>query len=527
MAATASPSATDAAVEVLRAGGNAVDAAVAAAWALAVCEPSGSGLGGKTVMLIRFSTGKCVVIDGHSQAPAAASKKRISRAQQQIGYLACTIPSTVATLGYAHKLYGVLPLPRVMEPAIRLAEDGYPITHLHRRQLKWCQANLQASPATRDLFLNKGRPYREGDVFRQSALAGTLSRLAKSGTEDFYQGGIARDIVADMAEHGGLVTQQDLEDCARAVERNPVAADYRGYQVVGVPPPGGGLQVLLALKVLENCSPDELRKQPDRWYRIIAEVIHAVFRECESLPMTLEKMTHSVVQWFLSDERAAEIFRSLHEHHAEPARKTGKSDEPGETTHVCATDSRRNVVSLTQSVQSLFGAKVASEKLGFLYNNCLCTCPRYRHPYQLASRCVPRSNAAPTIVLANKASSTATSNHVPEGDSRPFLALGAAGSRRITSAILQVISSVIDRGLSLAEAVNNPRVHVMLSGKVHIEKSPVAEDLREHLAKRFGTVRIRASHSYFMGAVQAIQFEQDGRLAGMADPRRDGTSAGI
>jgi len=527
MASTAFPSATDAAVETLRAGGNAIDAAVAAAWALAVCEPSGSGLGGKTVMLIRFSSGKTIVIDGHSHAPADASKKRISRVQQQIGHLACTVPSTVATLGYAHRRYGVLPLQQVMEPAIRLAEDGYPISRLQRRQLKWCLAGLLASPAAGELFLKEGRAYQEGDVFRQPALARTLRRLARSGPDDFYTGEIARDIVADMAKHGGLITGQDLAESALPVERNPVAADYRGYPVVSVPPPGGGLPVLLALQVLQHCTPDELRGRPDRWYEVIADVLHSAFREWESLPVTIEKMTPSVVQWFLSEERAAEVFRGLHEPIAEAACKTGKRDEPGETTHVCAADGRRNVVSLTQSVQSLFGAKVANGKLGFLYNNSLRTCPRYPHPYQLASRCTPRSNAAPTIVLTKRASSAATSNHPAETDSKPFLALGAAGSRRITSAVLQVVSSVIDRGLTLAEAVSAARVHVMLNSAAHIEESPVAADLQERLARRFGAVRIRARRSYYMGAVQAIQFGQDGSLIGMADPRRDGASGGL
>jgi gamma-glutamyltranspeptidase/glutathione hydrolase len=527
MAATAFPSATDAAVEIFQSGGNAIDAAVAAAWALAVCEPSGSGLGGKTLMLIHFAAGRNVVIDGHSQAPAAVSKKRVKRSQQKKGYLATTIPATVATLGYAHRLYGALPLQRVMEPAIRLAEEGYPVTRLHSRQLKWCLADLRASPTANALFLAGGRPFMEGNMFRQPILARTLRRLAQFGTDDFYKGGIGRDIVEDMTEHGGLITQQDLEDCALPIERNPVTTSYRGHQVISVPPPGGGLQVLLALKILENCSPAELRDETHGWYKIIAQVLRAVFRECDSSPVTLENLTPSAFKWFLSDERAAEIFRSLNWRNAGLSLQKPKQDEPGETTHLCTGDSRGNAVSLTQSIQSLFGAKVANEKLGFLYNNCLSTCPRYHHPYQLAGRCIPRSNAAPTIVLTNRSCSTGAPDEGPPSDWRPILVLGAAGSRRITAAILQVTSSVIDRGLSLAEAVNSPREHVMLSGKVHIEKSSVASDLREHFAKRFGEVRIRARHSYYMGAVQAIQFGQDGSLIGMADPRRDGTSGGI
>lgn len=527
MAATAFPAATDAAVEMLRAGGNAIDAAVAAAWALAVCEPSGSGLGGKTVMLVHLATGKDIVIDGHSQAPAAASKKRISRTQQQTGYLASTVPSTVATLGYAQRLYGALPLHQVMAPAIRLAEDGYPISRLQWRQLRWCLAELQASPSAAGLFLNGGLPFREGAVFRQPELAGTLQRLAHAGTDDFYTGEIARDLVDDMARHGGLITKADLAESALPVERSPVVADYRGYPVVSIPPPGGGLQVLLGLKVLENWSSDELCENPEVWHKIIVEVIHAVFCEAESLPMTGEKLTPSAVQWFLGNKRAAEIYGQLQESKMEPRRQSCKPDEPGETTHLCTADGQGNVVSLTQSIQSLFGAKVANAKLGFFYNNCLRTCPRHPHPYQLAGRCVPRSNAAPTIVFTKEFSSAGAGMGVFEVEHKPCLALGAAGSRRIISAILQVISHVMDRGLSLAEAMDSPRGHVMLSGKVHVEKSAETIRLKPYWTRRFGKVRIRARRSYFMGAVQAIQFGQDGTLMGMADPRRDGTSGGL
>jgi gamma-glutamyltranspeptidase/glutathione hydrolase len=542
MAATAFPAATDAAVAMLRAGGNAVDAAVAAAWALAVCEPSGSGLGGKTVMLIRFSSGKSLVIDGHSRAPAAASRQRITRAEQQTGYLAATVPTTVATLGYAHRLYGELPLEQVMAPAIGLAEEGWRVTRLHQRQLKWCRAGLRASLAAGRLFLKKGQPYEEDDVFRQPVLAGTLRRLAQCGPDDFYRGAIARDIVEDLAKHGGLIGEQDLAENARPVEREPVAGDYRGHSVISVPPPGGGLPVLLALRVLEQCSPEDLRGQPERWRWRIAQVLQAVFRECDASPLTLERMTGSAMQWFLSAERAAEMFRRLEAPDAHAPCRTGALEGPGETTHVCAADGRGNVVSLTQSLQSLFGARVAGEKLGFLYNNCLRTCPRYPHPYQLAGRCIPRSNAAPTIVLSGvdavdsvdgvdrmgaAAGVDGAALRGRQGRARPFLALGGAGSRRITSAVVQVISNIIDRGLSLAEAVSAPRVHVTAGGKVHLERSPDEPPLPAHWAQKFASMRVRPSHSYFMGAVQAIQFAPDGRLVGMADPRRDGASAGI
>jgi len=526
MVTTAFPSASEAAIEILRAGGNAIDAAVAAAWALAVCEPSSSGLGGQTTLLIRFANGKTLVVDGYSQAPAAVSTGRVSSKEQQKGYRACTIPSTPATLEFARKRYGVLPPAKVMEPAIRLAEDGYAITRLQRLQTKWCQKDLLASPAAARLFLKEGRPFRVGETFRQKELAATLRRLADVGAEDFYQGQIARAIAEDMTRNDGLITEKDLADYKVPVERDALAVTYRDHQVVSVPPPGGGLQVLLGLKILEQFPSDDLTLQIDRWYEVLAEVTYAVFRERDRFVVHPRALTPSLLKWLLSDERASEIAKRIQ---ADCSENTSELDteEPGETTHLCTVDSHGNVVALTQSIQSLFGAKVANGQLGFLYNNYLCTCKRRRHAYHLGSRCIPQSNIAPTLVLGNSLYGEVGS----EGDvgygGKPLLVLGAAGSRRITSALLHVISGVIDRGISLEEAVSLPRVHGLRSRKVHIERPAAAEPLLKRLEKRFRNVTIRAPYSYSMGGLQAIQFRKDRTLVGVADPRRDGTAAGL
>jgi gamma-glutamyltranspeptidase/glutathione hydrolase len=183
-------------------------------------------------------------------------------------------------------------------------------------------------------------------------------------------------------------------------------------------------------------------------------------------------------------------------------------------------------VALTQSIQSLFGAKVANGQLGFLYNNYLCTCKRRRHPYRIGSGCIPQSNIAPTVVWRNRLHDKA-GEQVDAGITGPLLVLGAAGSRRITSAILHVISGVVDRGMSLEEAVSLPRVHGLRSRKVHIERPAATEPLLRRLEKRFQKVVIKAPHSYSMGAVQAIRFANDRILVGMADPRRDGAAAAL
>jgi gamma-glutamyltranspeptidase/glutathione hydrolase len=522
MAATAFPAATDAALQTFRAGGNAIDAAAAAAWTMAVCDASGSGLGGQTIVLIRAASGAMIVVDGHSRAPAAVSQKLVRRRHQRRGHRACTVPTTPAALGYIQNTLGRLPAAEVFEPAIRLATEGYAITRLQAQQLRMCLAHLRDSPAMATLFLREGRrPYRAGQTFRQPALAATLRRLSTEGIGDFYRGAIARAIVEDMQRNGGLITDADLASAEAPAVREPCRHEYRGYRVISPGPPAGGLQILFGLNILQQLDAADLTESADRWYEMMAQTTRIIFCERDRWAVHPRDLTPSFLRWFLSDERAREHASALMKP-APPARN-GSSEEPGETTHLCTADAEGNVVSLTQSVQSLFGAKAANAELGFLYNNYLYTCPRHQHPYQLESRCLPQSNAAPTLVL-DRDGKPRDGN---ERACRPILVLGAAGSRRIASSILQVISSVLDRGLALSDAVGQPRVHALARGKVFVEDQALTDSLRGRLARRFDSVSTKSYPSWYMGSLQAIGFARDGTMSGAADPRRDGSAGGF
>jgi gamma-glutamyltranspeptidase / glutathione hydrolase len=509
---TAFPDATDAALEMLRAGGNAVDAAVAAAWALSVCEPAASGLGGQTTLLSYQADGTVRIIDGHSFGPLAASRATVTSREQRVGHRACVIPSTPATLEYARQRYGVLTARQVLAPAIGIAETGYAVTLLQRRQIKWVLGHLRASDAT-EQFLTKGQAPQVGCLLRQPRLARTLRRLGDHGADDFYRGEMSRAILRDMASHGGLITREDLETCTLPVEREPLRTSYRGLEIVSAPPPGGGLQLLMALKLLEWFLPAGSPRTVEDWYDAIARATYASFREREESPLGPEDFTAPVRDRCLSAAR----LEALAARYAEGPRLGPAPpvwEDPGDTTHLTVSDRAGNVVALTQSIQSVFGAKVANAELGFVYNNYLATCPRSSHPYGLSSRCLPRSNAAPTLVLGGT-----------PGARRPLLALGAAGSRRIISAIQQVISSVVDRGFLVDEAVAAPRVHALLGGEVWLEEPAASLGQIALLESHFLKVKRRPSLSYGLGSVQALQWLPDGTLLSAADPRRDGTGA--
>ncbi|MFQ5639327.1 MAG: gamma-glutamyltransferase [bacterium] len=504
---TASQHASEAALHILSQDGNAIDAAIAAAFVLSVCEPSGSGIGGQTSLMIHLANGKTVYLDGHSFAPAAVSLQRVAAKQQRFGFRACTVPSTVATLEQARVRFGVLGMDSVLEPAIRLAHDGFFVTDLQQRQAKWCLNDL-GTPGRKPRILRINR-WLNDTRLRQPTLCKTLQRMAKYGAQDFYHGALADDIATDMAQNQGLLTAKDLASTRLPVSRKPISITYRGYEVVSTPPPGGGLQLLLALKILERLYEPESHTDMCDWYEAVALAVFAAFEEREKFSIHPDDFTTSIKNWVLSDARSDEIACKLALQQHLPV-VAADDEEPGETTHLCVADKHGNTVSLTQSIQSLFGANVANWKLGFLYNNYLVTCPRYRHPYQLGRQCLPRSNAAPTLVFR---------------DGKLLMALGAAGSRRIISSILQVISRTIDLKMPVAKAMAAPRVHALLDGKVWLEKPAANKKTVHKLSNLFDKVELRSKHSFVMGGAQAISITESGKHAA-ADPRRDGQAGG-
>lgn len=501
------PDAAEAGAAMLRRGGNAVDAACAAAWALAVCEPAESGLGGQTIMLIREPDGACVVLDGHSRAPRGVTRSRVGRRAQDVGAAAMTVPSTVATLAAAQRRFGRLTLAEALGPAVALAEEGYRITALQRTQLRWMVRRWPVGSVEAATFLRDDRESRlprVGEVMRQPRLAATLGRLAARGAEEFYHGDMAREIVNDVQNRGGVLCEEDLRGLDLPAMRAVLGAEYRRWRVISAPPPSGGLQVLLALRLLEerldpSCGEEE-------WRRELALATLAAFKERERWADHPADLRESELRWLVSRERVQGILdRAAGLGGADCRDRAG---EAGNTTHLCAADKWGGVVSLTQSIQSVFGAKTVHPTLGFVYNNYLSTCVRRPHPYRLKGGCLPQSNAAPTLVL--------------DAESRPVLALGSAGSRRITSSVVQVISGVLDRGMSLEEAVAAPRAHALLSGALWHERSVPGGCV----GALFGMgLRAKAASGYRMGAVHALAWDEHGRVRGSADPRRDGRSA--
>jgi gamma-glutamyltranspeptidase / glutathione hydrolase len=501
MVATQHYLATDAGVEMLEAGGNAIDAAVAAAYALGICEPAASGLGGQTMMLIHLAKSRrTFALDGSSRAPNLTSLAALTEADRRRGYRATTVPSTPAVLNYARYKYGTLPPEAVLAPAIRLAEEGYLVTELQRRLTRRERRNLRAGSAASLFLKDAHRTYQAGERFKQPVLAATLKRLAEKGTFDFYTGQIAEAIHADMVRNDGLVRMEDLAQIPRPIERRPVTCNFENARIFTFPPPGAGRTLIEMLNIISQVPARDRNPDTPRGALCLAHVIQQAFRDRSDRPFDPNFYTQVSRKRMISIEYAQKVSKQI--------RKQIRTR--GETTHLSVMDRFGNVVALTQSIERVYGACVATPELGFLYNNYMMAfeTDNMQHPYYLRPNAAPWASVAPTIIFHGK---------------QPWLAIGSPGSERIVSSILQVLLRLPRQ--SAFDAVAAPRLHCSLEGVVSLEASCMRSDIPDTL-QRFGfEIDKRDPYSFYLGCVQMVQREGENFL-GVADPRRDGSAGG-
>lgn len=540
--ASASVFATEAGARILAEGGNAVDAAVAAAFALAVTEPSMSGLGGRASIVVRTPDGRVHGIDGLNQVPRGYRPDVAPP-----GYDRAAVPGVPAALGRLHREHGSLPLERVLAPAIRLAEEGFVLPEPEADRFASAADDLReiGAGARGTYLLDDGSSPEAGTLFRQPYLAAVLRAIGQEGVDVFYRGWIADSIDADMRRAGGFVTREELA-AYEALPALPVQGTYRGYGVVSNFRPASGHSVIEALHILEALDPagTELSDRgPDgeaRWAALVGQAMglaiadrnregsseEEVARLLTSVPFARERARDVVVPPRTGagapDHDASEAAASDRGARlppdarlaARPARGPTREPRPGTlvtaptdreaTTHLSAADGAGMVVALTQSLGPSMGTRLVAPGLGFLYATRLGTEPGSR----------PSSTIAPTILLDHR--------------DAPVLALGGAGDARIISAVIQVLSRVVDRGMTLEEAVAAPRVHPDGPLTLRIEDGPLAgwpNSVRERLES--WDLSLVPSPSGYFGRVHAVApLALDGSVLGVAEPRWNGGAAG-
>ena len=521
--------AADIGAEVLADGGNAVDAAVAVGFALAVTLPRAGNIGGGGFMLVYDAeSGETTAIDYREMAPLGATRDMFldenGKADPRLSrnsHLASGVPGTVAGFWHAHQDFGQLPWQRLLEPAISLARDGIVVSYDLATQLRKRKERNCGNEATcRYFYKADGEPYEFGERLIQSDLADTLQLIADKGSDGFYRGAIAEMIVAEMEAGGGLIDMASLAAYKPAV-RDAIRTNYRGYEIVTMPPPSsGGVHVLQMLNVLSHFPIADMGRGSADSIHLLAEVMRRAYAD-RSEHLGDPDFYDVPLEWLLSEEYAAELAASIDMKQATPSVEwspgTPPKPESEDTTHYSIIDSDGNVVANTYTLNGSYGSAISVRGAGFLLNNEMedfVSKPGTPNMFGLlggeanavAALKRPLSSMTPVIVLR---------------DDEPWFATGSPGGARIITAVLQMIINVIDHGMNIADAANWPRIHHQwFPDELEIETGLGVDTIRL-LEARGHTVEIRGSTGT---SLQSVSY-RDGFFRGASDPRRPNAGA--
>ncbi|HEX5481875.1 MAG TPA: gamma-glutamyltransferase [Terriglobia bacterium] len=526
MVVTSEPHASEAGLAMLRHGGNAVDAAVAVGFALAVTYPFAGNIGGGGFMLIRMANGQAVVIDYREEAPGAASRNMYLDSQGNLipeasiaGARSSGVPGTVAGLALAEQRYGKLGLARVMAPAIRLAQRGFPVSYWLSQSLQNHQGLLSKFTNSRRIFLRNDRFYQPGEIFRQPELARTLRRIARRGPRAFYRGPAARDIVRTEKRLGGIITLADLANY-QAKARQPLEGHFRGATILTVPPPSsGGVALIEMLNIL---GPMNLGKPNsyDSMHLVIEAIRRAYADRAAYLGDT--DFVSVPVQGLLSPSYASRLRQGIL--NSKPDAPVGAGHpaqyESSHTTHFSVIDSQGDAVSNTYTLNNGYGSGVTVDRAGFLLNDEMddfASKPGSPNMFGLiqgeanaiAPHKRPLSSMTPTMVLENN---------------QPRLVLGSPGGGTIINTVLQVILNVLVYKMDVLRAVVQPRFHNQwMPDEVTVERSGFSADTLSKLRQAGYHIHTVVS----IGECEAIEVDpKTGWRFGAADPRGHGEAVG-
>lgn len=513
---------------ILAKGGNAVDAAVAVGFSLAITLPRAGNLGGGGFMLVYLANeDKTVAIDYRGIAPLSASAEQfldvdgqVDYDRSKLGHTASTVPGTVAGLYEAHQRWGRLPWKTVVAPAIEQAREGIKVT----RDLAWAlRAKMavlaQNLESKRIYFKTSGEGYSPGEQMRRPDLAWTLAQIADRGRDGFYRGQVAQRIERDMLAHGGLITAKDLA-AYQAQVKEPLSAEYRGYQVVTMPPPAGGMHLVQMLNMLEHFPVAAYGHNSAAALHVLAETMKRAYAyRAEYLgdptfyPVPVKRLTDKTL--------AAELVAGIDLARATPVaqikpQQGAELDEGPDTTHYSVMDAEGNAVANTYTLSASFGSGVTITGTGILMNNQV---NNFALRYGVEGATGANASFANALVPGKRTKSTQTPTIVLK-DGQPLLVTGTPGGRRIITTVVQLVSNVIDHGMNLAEATHAPRIYHGWD-KDELEYEPgISVDTLARLKARGHVLKQGAS----MGSVQSVLW--DGELfAGAADPRRPGALA--
>jgi len=521
--------ASAAGLEILRAGGNSIDAAIAVQFALAVVNPVAGNIGGGGFLVARMSDDTRIALDFREAAPAGASKDMYLDDRGQvtdaslIGHLAAGVPGSVRGMEVAHDRFGTLPWSRLLEPAIRLAEAGFRIETRHHEDLRWAREPLSRFPASAAVFLPGGEAPAVGSIFRQPDLARTLQTISDRGAAGFYEGWVSDSIAAEMRRGGGLITKEDLAGY-RAVWRDPIEIDYRGWTLISMPPPSsGGVTMGQILNIVESW---ELGASDLAWHspQAIHLAVEAMRRAYADRNFYLgdPDFVSMPIERLLSQAYADSLARTIDPRRASRSETFNRVPlESPQTTHFSIIDEAGNAVAVTTTLNGGFGSYVVVRGAGFLLNNEMddfTSKPGVPNAYGLVQ------GEANAIAPGKRMLSAMTPTVVINPEGRTELITGTPGGSTIITTIFQIVSNHIDFGLPVRTSVDAPRFHHQnLPDEIRFENGGLRLETVEALRGMGHAVRERNGIS---GDVESIWIAPDGTRYGAADRRRDGAALG-
>jgi len=504
--------------DILAKGGNAIDAAVGTAFALAVTLPSAGNIGGGGFLVYHGANGEQTTFNFREKAPMAATQTMylnengtIKNNSNHQGPLSVGVPGTVAGLWEAHQKMGSLPWGELLQPAIDLAEKGFPSTWAMQGFLKgMMQATDPVYEATKKAFLKNGQLYQPGELWKQPDLAATLKRIQKDGRDGFYKGKTAKLIADFMKKHGGLITEADLA-AYQPTEQKPIHGTYKGYEVYGMPPPSsGGIAIVEMLNILEGFNLAKLGHNSALYLHILTEVMRTAFADrAEHIGDPLFNPTMPVEQ-LISKSYADELRPSINWFKAMESDSANFNqnllvEESEETTHFSVVDKDGNAVSLTYTLEYSYGSRITVEGAGFLLNNEMGDF----NPIPGLTNTKGLIGTKPNLVAPEKRMLSSMSPTIVAKNGKPILIIGSPGGRTIINTTLQVILNVIDHKMTVAEAIEAPRMHHQwLPNITSFEKLGISPDTQ----KMYERIYVDYKKGIIYGAADSRSF--DGRAVG-------------
>ena len=521
-------------VAILRRGGNAIDAAIAVGYSLAVTHPTAGNIGGGGFMVVRLADGRSMAFDFRERAPAAAhdhmylnSDGLYKEPTNHEGYLAVGVPGTVAGFFLAHEELGKLPMSQLLQPAIRQADKGFALSWSMARSFKNLAPRLKQYPGSAKKFLKPDQsPYEPGEIWRQPDLARTLRRIQKKGRDGFYRGETARLLAQDMKRNGGLISEHDLADY-QALKREPVKGSYRGFEIISMPPPSsGGVALIEMLNILEGFNVAEYGHSSALHLHVMAESMRHAFADRAQFLGDPDFNPNIPIQRLLSKDYAAGLRKRI------SLNRAGVSDsvsfntlpEPEETTHYSVIDSAGNSVVVTYTLEQGYGSKIVAPGTGFLLNNEMGDF----NPQPGLTNDKGLIGTSPNVVAPGKRMLSSMTPTLVAKDGRPLLLIGSPGGRTIINTVLQVILNMADFEMDIGEAIGAPRIHHQWFPDVlNLEKFGTSSDTIR-LLEMFGHEVKIANSSRRQGSAMGIWVDQEnGIYYGSADPRAsDGAARG-